>query len=231
MTGWLVAIATSLWLGILTSISPCPLATNIAAVSFVGRRVDRPMSVFMGGLLYTLGRVTAYTLLGVLLVYSLLSAPFLSHSLQKYMNIFLGPLLILVGIILLELFDFSFLSSSFGSSLQEKTKNSGIWSAALLGFVFALAFCPASAAIFFGSLIPLALSHESGFTLPAIYGVATGLPVLVFAVLLATGVNKAAAAFDRIKSFELRARQVTGVIFILVGIYFSLVNIFGIPLR
>ncbi len=231
MSGWMIAIATALWLGVLTSISPCPLATNIAAVSFVGRRVNRPMSVFLGGVLYTLGRVTAYILLGVLLVYSLLSAPFLSHSLQKYMNILLGPLLILVGIVLLEIFEFSFLSSSLGSSLQEKTKNSGIWSAALLGFVFALAFCPASAAIFFGSLIPLALTHESGFTLPAIYGLATGLPVLVFAVLLATGVNKAAAAFDRIKSFELRARQITGVIFILVGIYFSLVNIFGVSLR
>ena len=103
MTEFLIGIASAFWLGILTSISPCPLATNIAAISFVGRRVGSPAKVFLAGLLYTAGRTLTYLVLGVLLVSSLLSAPYLSHVLQKYMNKALGPILILVGMVLVEL--------------------------------------------------------------------------------------------------------------------------------
>jgi cytochrome c biogenesis protein CcdA len=222
------AIASALWLGILTSISPCPLAMNITAISYIGRRVDDPRKVLLAGLIYTAGRVITYIVLGALLVASLLSAPRLSHVLQKYMNLALGPLLIIVGMILLEFITFTSRGGGVSEGMQRRVDRLGIWGALPLGAVFALTFCPVSAALFFGSLLALASSHESGVLLPAVYGVGTGLPVLVFAFLIAFGANRIGRAYDSLSTFELWARRITGVVFIAAGIYYSLTYIFGI---
>jgi len=225
-----LALASAFWLGVLTSISPCPLATNVAAMSFVGRRVGNPKMVFWAGSLYTGGRALTYGLLGVVLVSSLLSAPSLSNALQKYMNLALGPLLILVGMVLLEMITFSIGGNGMGDGLRKKLETTGFWGAGLLGIVFALSFCPTSAALFFGSLLPLAVKQESGVTIPVIYGIATGLPVLLFAALVAMGASRVAKAYDRIVVFERWARKGTGAIFVAVGIYYCLTLIFGISL-
>ncbi|MGX9726404.1 MAG: aromatic aminobenezylarsenical efflux permease ArsG family transporter [Candidatus Electronema sp. VV] len=220
----LVPLASAFWLGILTSISPCPLTTNIAAISYVGRRVGRPASVLQAGLLYTAGRALAYLLLGVLLVGSLLSAPSLSQVLQKHMNMALGPVLILAGLILLEVIRLpTGKGGGLSAALQNKADSLGIGGAGLLGMVFALSFCPTSAALFFGSLLPLAVQQQSSLLIPGIYGLATGLPVLLFALLLAFGTNKVAQAFNRITAFERWARRLTGVLFLLVGGYYCAV--------
>jgi cytochrome c biogenesis protein CcdA len=223
-----LAIASAFWFGVLTSISPCPLATNIAAISFVGRRVDSPRQVFSAGLLYTSGRSLAYLTLGSLLVSSMLSAPFLAHALQKYMNRALGPILILVGLVLLEVFSFNLPGSGFCDRFQKRAESMGIWGAGLLGILFALSFCPTSAALFFGSLLPLALHQKSGMMLPGVYGIATGLPVLLFAVLIALGANRVGQAFNRIQVFERWARRLTAVLFIVVGAYYCLATFWGV---
>ena len=231
MSELLLATISAFWLGVLTSISPCPLATNIAAISYVGQRVDDPRKALFAGFLYTMGRTIAYVALGVLLVSSLLSAPALSHALQKYMNLALGPLLILVGMVLLELLSFKMASLGFkGDAMQKRIDRMGVWGAGALGLLFALSFCPVSAALFFGSLLPLALKQESGILLPTAYGIATGLPVMIFASLIAFGANKIANAYNRVVVFERWARHITGVIFIFVGIYFCLTLIFGFSL-
>lgn len=226
MTEFLLGIASGFWLGILTSISPCPLATNIAAISFIGRRVGSPVKVFLAGLLYTTGRTLTYAVLGVLLVSSLLSAPYISHVLQKYMNKALGPILILVGMVLVELIQISFSGSGVSEKMQKRVEAMGMWGAFLLGIVFALSFCPVSAALFFGSLLPLAVRCESGVILPSAYGVATGLPALVFAILIALGAKRVGDTYNKIVPFEKWARRITGGIFILVGIYYCLAHIF-----
>lgn len=227
-----LAVATlfAFWLGILTSISPCPLATNIAAVSYVSKRVGEPRHVLLTGFLYTLGRTLTYLVLGILLVYSLMSAPLLSSVLQKYMNMVLGPLLILLGMLLLELITINMASRGIGDAMKQRIERLGIWGAGLLGILFALSFCPTSAALFFGSLLPLAIQQESGILLPTSYGLATGLPVMVFAVCIALGANRVAQVYNRVVAFERYARYVTGVIFILVGIYYTLAHAFGISL-
>jgi cytochrome c biogenesis protein CcdA len=224
----LPAIAAALWLGILTSISPCPLATNIAAVSYIGKRAASPRRVVLSGALYTLGRTLAYVLLGALIVKSLISAPFVSNLLQNYMNKILGPLLIVVGMFLLGLLGGGTAMSMPGERLREKAGRMGMFGAVLLGALFALAFCPVSAALFFGSLVPLALQHESVLVLPAVYGIGTALPVVVFSILLALGVRSLARTFAAIATVERWARRVTGAVFIGVGVYLSLVNIFGL---
>lgn len=231
MTEFYIALGTAFWLGVLTSISPCPLATNIAAISFVGRRVERPGSVLYAGLLYTAGRVLVYILLGVALVSSMLSAPVVSLFLQKYMNLLLGPVLILVGMMMLGLISFSTSGTAVSQSLQKKIEAMGLWGAVLLGVLFALSFCPISAALFFASLLPLAVKQGSAVLMPATYGVATGLPVLLFAVILATGANRLGKAYNKMVTFENTARKITGVLFVGVGVYYSLIYVFGLSLR
>ncbi len=230
MTGESLAVAaTALWIGVMTSVSPCPLATNVAAISFVGRRVASPGHVLAGGLLYTAGRAAAYTALGMLLVASLISAPIVSLALQKHMNRVLGPLLILVGMVLLDLIRVGIPGPGGSTTWGRRWAGSGgVWGAGLLGILFALSFCPISAALFFGSLIPLAVKHESPLLLPALYGAGTAVPVLGFAVVTALGAKSLGGAFRRIAAAERWARFATGVIFVVVGIYYCLVHIFRV---
>ncbi len=221
---------SALWLGILTSISPCPLASNIAAVSLILKKADHTRYVFTSGILYTLGRVIGYTVLGVLITFSLLSIPQTSFFLQNYMNKVLGPILIIAGFFLLELFQFTIPGLSISDKVANRFKDLGILGALPLGVLFALSFCPVSAALFFGSLIPLALKNDSGVILPFVYGVGTGLPVLAFAFLIAIGVKNIGNIFKKVTLIEYWTRRVTGIIFILVGIYYVLTHIFYLDL-
>ncbi|MEW6075792.1 MAG: aromatic aminobenezylarsenical efflux permease ArsG family transporter [Candidatus Omnitrophota bacterium] len=217
----LIAFGAALWLGILTSINPCPLATNIAAVSFLSKKITHPVMVFISGLAYTLGRMVAYTVLGWIIISSLLSVPQTAQFLQKYMVKALGPLLIIMGLFLLELITIKLPGISLSEKHHNKLVEAGAPGAFLLGFIFALAFCPVSAALFFGSLIPLALTSKEGILLPFIYGMGTGLPVFMFAVAIAVGVTSMSNWFHKVTKLEFYTRRITGVIFILVGLYYS----------
>lgn len=225
MTEFIVACVSAFWLGILTSISPCPLATNVAAVSFLSKKITEAKVVFWSGLFYTAGRMLTYVVVGVIIISSLLSIPATAIFLQKYMNKALGPLLIVVGVFLLDIFRMSFPSMTISDKTQNKLAGSGIFGALLLGIIFALAFCPISTALYFGSLIPLSLNTKGGFLLPLVYGVGTGLPVLAFAVLISLGVTSAARWFNKVAKLEKYARKVTGVIFVAAGIYFIAAHI------
>ena len=229
MGEFLPAAASAVWLGILTSISPCPLATNIAAVSFVGRRVDRPALVFGGGLLYALGRALAYVAVAGLLIAGLMSAPGVSNFLQRNLNRILGPLLVVVGLFLLELIRLKLPGQGrAGEKLQQRLGSQGIWGAVPLGALFALSFCPVSAALFFGSLLPLALEAESPVLLPTLYGLGTALPVIGFAVLVAAGARGLGLAFKRVTQVERWVRRAMAVIFIAMGLYMTLAFTFGL---
>ena len=218
---WLAA-GSALWLGILTSISPCPLATNIAAVSYVGRRVGSTRAVLLSGALYTAGRTLAYVALGAAAVWSLMSVVEVSRFLQGGFHRALGPLLIVVGLLLLGVIKLKLPGFGVSDGLQERVDRWGVWGAGLLGIVFALSFCPVSAGLFFGSLVPLAAERGSPLLLPTLYGIGTALPVAVFAVLLAVGAGWLGEALDRVQSFEVWARRVTAVVFIGVGVYETL---------
>jgi len=221
---WLVFLS-AFWLGILTSMSPCPLATNIAALSFLSKRIVHPRIVLLSGIAYTAGRMSAYALVGFFIISSLLSVPVLANFLQKYMNKIFGPLLIVIGLFLLDIFKFNMPRFSLSERQQKNLAGAGVGGAFALGFIFALVFCPVSAALFFGSLIPLSLNHAGGATFPFVYGFGTGLPVLFFAVGIALGVTSLSRWFVRLKNLEYYMRRVTGGIFILVGVYYILAYI------
>ncbi len=227
MTELIAAAGTALWLGILTSISPCPLASNVAAVTFVGRNVASPGRVLLAGVLYSLGRALTYILVGMLVVTSLLSLPSVSFFLQERMNQVLGPLLIVIGIAIMGWIRLPTPAWNWSQSLQRRSAHGGIVGAGLLGIAFALSFCPVSAGLFFGALIPLAVGSQSRVLLPAVYGVGTGLPVVVFAVVLALGFQWMGRAFGVLTRIERAARPVTGAVFIGAGLYLTVTHVFG----
>ncbi|HOW16390.1 MAG TPA: aromatic aminobenezylarsenical efflux permease ArsG family transporter [bacterium] len=213
-------IFTAFWLGILTSISPCPLATNIASVTFISKKIVHTKFVFISGLLYSMGRMLAYAIVGFIVIKSFMSVPTIANLLQKYMNMALGPVLILIGIFLLDAIKIKIKGLSISKDKFEKLSNSGVFGSFILGFIFALSFCPISAALFFGSLIPLSLSSKTGLVLPFIYGLATGLPVLVFSILTAFGVKAIGSWINKTSKLEVYARKTTGIVFIIVGVYY-----------
>jgi cytochrome c biogenesis protein CcdA len=228
MEGFLVGAGMALWLGILTSISPCPLATNIVAISYIGKRGDNMRYVALSGLSYALGRTLVYVAIGAILVASVLSVQEIALFLQKYMNQILGPVLILAGMLLLDLIKLNFAGGNPLEKAAAGIKRDSARGAGLLGVIFALSFCPISAALFFGGLIPLSLKEGSSFMFPMLYGIGTALPVVLFALLVAFGASYVSRVFDRIRQLEAAARRFTGILFVAVGIFYCLRYIFGV---
>ncbi len=220
------AIFTAFWLGILTAISPCPLATNIAAISFIGRKAGQKNHVIGSGLLYSAGRTLAYVILGAIITAGLLGSAEISRFLQKYMNEALGPILIILGLVLLGWIGSGVSLHVGADKLQEKAKQGGILWAVPIGFIFALSFCPVSAGLFFGGLLPLALKQQSVLLLPVAYGIGTSLPVVVFAFLMAFGSATVGKAFNKLTHIEIWIRRLAGTAFILAGIYYCLTHIY-----
>ncbi len=227
---WAV-ILTALWFGILTSISPCPLATNIAAISFIARKVEKMRTVLLSGLLYAAGRTVAYVLLGALIMAGLLASGEIALFLQKYLNQILGPVLILVGMLLLGLLRTTASVSLVGAGVQQRAAKGGLGWAALLGMLFALSFCPVSAGLFFGVLIPLSARNQSMVMLPLVYGLGTAAPVIAFALLIAFASKRLGSAFNRLTQIERWVRRVTGLIFVLAGLYYSLLYVYELPVK
>lgn len=217
----LLAIGAAFWLGLLTSVSPCPMATNVAAIGYLARNSHSRALQLLAGLLYALGRALAYTLVGGLITWGLLSAPVLSNVLQKHLGQLMGPLLVLAGMVLLGLLPGL---PSFGGSgkLGKKIADLGVLGSGLLGFLFALAFCPVSAALFFGSLLPLAVRQGSAWLLPAVFGIGSALPVLVFGVLLAVARHNATKLFSRLQQSNRWLLPASGWLLVAVGLYLIL---------
>jgi cytochrome c-type biogenesis protein len=213
-----VPVLTALILGLMTAISPCPLATNITAIGYISRDLENRRAVFVNGLLYTLGRVISYTALGVVIFLGAETFD-VSRLFQGWGEKLLGPLLILIGVFMLDLIPLrlSFLDR-LTSAASEKS-GAGAWGALLLGMIFALAFCPYSGVLYFVMLIPMSVASADGLYLPAVFAVATGLPVIIAAWLIAFTVSGVGSFYKRIKSFERWFRRVVAVLFILTGIY------------
>ena len=215
-----IPVLSALLLGLITAISPCPLATNIAALAYVSRRATERRYAIITGALYTLGRMFSYSVIGVLIIVAGLEIPGVATFLQDFGEQVLGPLLIVIGVIMLTINRMS-IGSTGGrlSSIGERVAGWGMMGGFLLGALFALAFCPYSAVLFFGILIPLALKSAGGVALPAVYAIGTGLPVLVFGVLISAGVARVSKWLNAVTRVEKIIRVAVSIIFIGVGIY------------
>ncbi len=216
-----IPILSAFLLGLLTAVSPCPLATNIAAIAFISRKVSERKFAVITGSLYTLGRMFSYSVIGVLIIAAGLEIPGISLFLQDVGEKALGPLLIVVGLVMLNIERLGFgRGGGRLSSLGEKVANWGTVGGFLLGVIFALAFCPYSAVLYFGVLIPLALKSAGGISFPAVYALGTGLPVLVLGTLLSLGVSGVSSWLNAISRVERVVRIIVAIAFIGIGIYY-----------
>lgn len=207
-------------LGIMTAISPCPLATNITAIGFISKDIENRKKIFYNGLWYTLGRAISYTTLGVILFFGA-SKFHVARLFQINGGKLLGFLLIIVGILMLDLIKIKFPSfGKLGERFQNKERKNNGWSALLLGILFALAFCPYSGVLYFGILIPMTISSASGLVLPFVFAIATGLPVIIVAYLLAFSISSIGGFYNKVKIFEKWFRKLVAIVFILVGLYY-----------
>lgn len=217
---------TALLLGLMTAISPCPLATNITAIAFISKDMENRRKVFFNGLIYTLGRAISYTAIGVVLFFGA-STFSVAGFFQQWGERLLGPLLLIIGIFMLDIIRINFPGLGKLGDKMEQNPKKGFWQVLLLGIVFALAFCPYSGLLYFGMLIPITIASPSGLFLPVIFAVATGLPVIVLAWMLAFTVSEVGSFYNKLKTFEKWFRKVIAVVFILVGLYY--IFIFFIP--
>ncbi|MCX6269681.1 MAG: aromatic aminobenezylarsenical efflux permease ArsG family transporter [Bacteroidetes bacterium] len=220
LDGTNVPFLTALLLGLMTAISPCPLATNITAIGFISRDLENRRQIFYNGLWYTLGRAFSYTTIGIILYFG--ASKFqVSKLFQSNGEKFLGPLLILVGILMFDFIKIKFPGfNKLSARMENPERKNNWWSALILGVIFALAFCPYSGVLYFGMLIPLTITSPSGLFLPFIFAIATGLPVIIVAYLLAFSISSIGGFYNKIKIFEKWFRRVVSVIFILVGFYY-----------
>lgn len=211
-------------LGLLTAIAPCPLATNITATAFIAKTITDKKKVLLSGLLYTLGRMFSYTSIGAIIYFGASKfqiAKLFQGNGEKY----LGFVLILLGLIMLDVIKLSFMKSgNLTDKLSERFRSRGLLGSFLLGALFALAFCPYSGALFFAMLIPMTLASNAGLVLPVVFSIGTGLPVILFAFVIAFSLEKLGMYFRAITKIEKVMRTVAGVVFILTGLYY--INIY-----
>lgn len=218
-------ILTAFVLGLMTAISPCPLATNITAIGFISKDVEHQKMVFKNGLVYTLGRAISYTLLAVIIFIGADQFK-ISGWFQQYGERILGPLLIIIGLFMLDILKIRFPGMSSLTKRFQKNGTNSYWEVLLLGIIFALAFCPYSGVLYFGMLIPMTISTASGLYLPVVFAIATGIPVIIFAWLLAYTVSGVGKLYNSLKIFEIWFRRVISVIFIGIGIYYVILIYF-----
>lgn len=215
-------IFTALLLGLMTAISPCPLATNITAIGFIGRELESRKRVFLSGVIYTLGRSVSYTLLALVII---IGADQFSISgfFQRYGEKAIGPLLIVIGLFMLDIFKFP----SFRRFLNRGGEDfkGGYLAVFTLGLIYALAFCPYSGVLYFGLLIPLTISSSEGLILPVVFAIATGIPVIIFSWLLAYAVSGVGRLYKGIKVFEKWFRRIIAILFIATGIYYIITTL------
>jgi len=213
---------TAFILGILTAVSPCPLATNITAIGFISKDIENHHRIFINGLLYTFGRIVSYTVLGFILIPILregASMFMVQKAVSKYGEMLIAPALIIIGIFMLDVIKLNLPKINIGGeSLKKRSK--GGWGAMLLGILFALAFCPTSGVFYFGMLIPMSATTSAGYLLPMIFAVATAIPVLAVAWVLAFSVQQMGNFYGKIQKVQKWANLIVGVVFIIIGIYY-----------
>jgi cytochrome c biogenesis protein CcdA len=215
-------LIAAFFIGLMTALSPCPLATNITAIAYISKKIDNGKKTILTGFVYTLGRMFTYVLLASLIVYLGINIQAISLFLQKYGEKILGPLLIFIGLILLNIIKFPSLKSGNKiNKIKEKLSEKGYLGSFLLGVLFALAFCPFSAVLFFGMLIPLSLTFSDGILIPSIFALATGLPVIIFSFILTFSISKLGKIMNRVQTFEKYMRYFISFVFLVVGIYYT----------
>ena len=91
----------------------------------------------------------------------------------------------------------------------------------MLGVLFAMAFCPTSGLFYFGMLIPLSASVSGGYALPIVYALATGLPVVAVASVIAYSISQVGGFYRKIQVFQKWLNRIVAILFIIIGLYYA----------
>jgi len=216
-----IPLIAAFFIGIMTAISPCPLATNITAIAYTSKKIGNRKHTLLVGIIYTIGRMIVYIGIAAIIVWVGISTFSISIALQKYGKLLLGPLMLIFGILMLNIFHIGFGKSSERiAKLKEYLSEKGLIGSLLLGMLFALAFCPISGVFYFGMLIPLAIQNSDPIIIPSVFAIATGLPVIIFSLILVFSVSKIGDVMKKVQTFEKWMRKAVALIFIAVGIYY-----------
>ena len=223
-----VPVVAAFFIGLMTAISPCPLATNITAIAYISKKIDNSRHTLLTGFVYTLGRMAAYIAVASVIVFFGMNIQFVALGLQHYGELLVGPFLLLCGIYLLDIVHFDRLPgrdwfSGFTSGISARLADKGYFGAFLLGVIFALSFCPFSAVLFFAMLIPLALGAGDPIIIPAVFALATGLPVIVISYLLVQGIGRCKGIIQKIGAAEVWIRRAVAVVFMVIGVYYFVI--------
>ena len=217
-----LALVAAFFIGLMTAVSPCPLATNVTAMAYISKRLSNTKQTLLSGLAYALGRSATYVVLAVTIVYLGLGMEGIGRFLQSYGTIIIGPMLILIGLVLVGILTLPITAKSRRlERVKERLADKGILGSFLLGALLAMAFCPFSGVLYFGMLIPLALATNDAVMIPLVFGIATGLPVIIAALLLVKGTKTLGRAMKKTSLFEKWFRRAAGTVFILVGLYYT----------
>lgn len=220
-----IPILTAFILGLMTALSPCPLATNITATAYLSKDITEKRRVLLNGIFYTLGRTFSYTALGLLFYFGA-SKFHVARMLQNVGGLYLGVALIVIGVLMLDIIKLNIpMLDNLTSRVAKKRLKKNYWNAFLLGVLFALAFCPYSGVLYFGVLIPMTVASPSGLLLPPVFAIATGLPVIIIAYLLAYSVSNVGKFYHKMKSVEVWFKRIVSALFILAGVYYIIINL------
>jgi len=222
-----VPLIAAFFIGLMTAISPCPMATNITAIAYASKRIGNSRYTVAVGIFYTLGRMLTYVSIAAAVVWFGVNTQAVSFFLQKYGDKALGPMLLIIGVVMLDIVKFNIPSSNRINRLKESLAKKGFIGSFLLGVIFALAFCPFSAVLFFGMLIPIALKAGDGLLIPAVFAFATGLPVIIFSFMLVYTMATLGAVMNKVAVFERWMRKAVGTVFIIAGIYYAYLSFFA----
>ena len=210
-------LLTAFVLGLLVALHPCPMATNIAAMGYIGKDIDNRRQVFLDGIRYTLGRIVSYSVLGAVIIALIRGGVQLldfGELMSEWGERVLGPLLIIIGLYLL--YNDLLHHHDHVPHLPFGGRKS---SAFVLGLIFALAFCPESGVVYFGMLIPMAVESDYAYLLPVSFAIGTGVPVVIMAWVFAYSISR----FSRLNKGMLLLKawltRIIAVLFILAGVF------------
>jgi cytochrome c-type biogenesis protein len=219
-----VGIIAAFFIGLMMAISPCPLVSNITAIAYASKRIDNSRHTMLVSLTYTLGRMATYVIIASSIVWFGLNTQAIALFLQRYAERMLGPLLIIIGIVMLDVIRIRWIKMNVNiDGIKEKLLKKGLLGSFLLGVILALAFCPFSAVLFFGMLIPLAVSAGDGILIPAVFALATGIPVIIFSYILVRSVSKLGSIMNSIAVFEKYMSKIMAIVFLAAGVYYTII--------
>lgn len=246
-------LLTAFLLGILTMISPCPFCSDVTAISFISKNVNKRHAILWNGMCYVLGKCFSYTMLALVFI-SGSQVEGIRRFFEHYGEPALGPFLVVIGLIIYwigrkeshhdhthpegETCTIECQKPSDGhhhhehaphrlikrlSASEHPLMNGGL-GAFFLGAVFALAFCPYSGLLYFGTLIPLTMLQPVSWSwlMPIMFGLGDAIPVLIIAFILSYGMQTIGRISGNLQKMEIWLRHICVVVFIGFGLYLSI---------